>query len=114
MSLFRGGPARGPLLPRESFWKSQKLDGRSQAVAKKLRAMKVDLSFEASQITDIIAFISDFSGVSVKNQATKNELEFTFKVRDQPLDKALDLLLLPNGWDVKMEDGVLVVFDQED
>lgn len=99
-------------LPAAAAWRSQKFDkDEDKAAAKKLATMKMDMSFDEAKLEDIAAFIRDFSGLNLLIERGVERTAKRFKVHDLTLGQALELLALPRGLDVKIDGGVIVIYE---
>jgi hypothetical protein len=99
-------------LPTANHWRSQKLQGASRDVAGKLLKMKIDLAFDNTDIPDILSFVRDFSGLNIVGQGRIPKKAVTFKVRNLALADVIELMTLPHGLDVRLEEGVLTIFER--
>ncbi len=96
-------------LPVESHWQTQKLDAAQRKIAAKLHAVRIDIHFEGTRISDAIAFVRDSVGIEMKiESATANRL-CSVKTHGLPVAASLQLLTLPYGLDVKFDGQALVV-----
>ena len=99
-------------LPGQSHWWHQELVGESLAVAKKLRRMKLFFNFENTRMEDILAFVRDFTKLNIVSRTKPSDREFSFKIKGLSVAEALELLTMPLGHDVKIEDGIVIIFDR--
>jgi len=105
-------PGRWIRLPDRAAWREQKLGAADFELARALDVKKLDLAFEGTKPDDILAFIRDFTGLKIEWKTKVSEKELTVKVRDLPLGRALELILLPLGFDLRIEKGVLEIVDR--
>jgi hypothetical protein len=103
-------PRLAGTLPLAAAWRSQKVAKEDEAIAKKLATMKLDINFAEAELADVVAFLRDFSGLNFL-VAKGVEAKVSLKLNDQPLGNALELMTLPVGLDVKIDGGVVVIFE---
>src|SRR5207244_2839343 len=61
----RPRPRTWGTLPPSNHWKSQTLAGAGRKVADQLQTQKLDLAFENTAVSDILAFVKDFTGLKI-------------------------------------------------
>lgn len=106
-------PGRWTRLPDQAAWRSQKLEGADFEIARKLDTTKIHLAFEASKPDDILAFIRDFTELKIEWRVKSPDREVTIKLRDLPVGRCLELLLLPLGFDLRIEKGAVQVLERK-
>ena len=89
------------------------------AINRKLETMKIDMSFEATKLEDILAFIRDFSGLNILLDASvrdKVDMEkaITFKVKELVLKNVMKLLLQQFGLDYVITEEKVVLLTTPD
>ncbi|HEV3028320.1 MAG TPA: hypothetical protein VG457_12150 [Planctomycetota bacterium] len=114
-AIFVARPDRMLTLPRLGRWRTQEKSEAAKAIVQKLGRMKLDLSFEKSELEDLLFFIRDASGINlILDPTVKAELDpktpVTFKAKDTPLSSILDGLLLPRGLDARIESNAISVY----
>jgi len=70
--------------------------------------MKMDLSFEQVPLADMLSFICEFTDLTVVIEADVEP--FSIKSRGLTAGQMLELITLPRGLDVKIENASVVVF----
>lgn len=97
-------------LPMAATFRTQKLAKDDEAVRANLERRKLDLNFEGTKLGDIAGFIRDFASLNIIVEKGL-EPEITVKAANLPLSQILELIALPRGLDVKIENGVIVIFE---
>ena len=115
--LFIGAPERlfeipkaAPPLPAAALFRRQEPVVSGKAAMKKMNEMKIDLAFENAPIPDILAFVRDFSGLNILLEPGLGEVPVSLKIRELQLGSALELIALPRGLDVRLEEGAVLIF----
>lgn len=101
------GPAALPLANR---WRTQVHGAASQASARSLETMKADLAFESTAAADVISFLREFSSLNVLLEKADALPALSFKMKDAPLGHVLERITLPYGYDVRIEEGAVVLY----
>jgi hypothetical protein len=100
-------------IPPAGHWRGQTLGGADLAVAAKIDRMKIDLAFEAAELRDILDFVRDFSELKIAVEEAYPKRPVTFKVKDLRLGEVLELLTLPYGFDVRIAEGQVTIFERK-
>ncbi len=100
-------------IPREGTWRSQKLAKADAEIFTKLTTMKIDLQFKDANLSDIIGFLRDFTGLNFVIEEGVEKTASVLKTKDLSAAHAIELLTLTHGLDVKIEGGVVVIFTQK-
>jgi hypothetical protein len=109
LRLWSTDPAIG--LPAVNFWRRGTAGSGEVALGDKLRSVRLTLDAETSPLSAIAQFIQEISSVKVVASPGIADTPIGLKVEDLPLDHALELLTLPFGWDARIADGSVVLFD---
>lgn len=97
-------------LPTANQWRSVPKPGDA-VIVDKLRSVRVTLDIQNSPLSAVAAYLQEISTLKMTTTPAI-ELRFvTMKMQDLPMDHALELLTLPFGWDVSIQDGSVVFFD---
>lgn len=107
--LFATPKAAAPL-PAAAHFRRQELGAAGKAALKKMNEVKIDLAFENALLTDLVTFIRDFSGLNVIVEPGLGDQPVTFKSKDLAIGSVLELLALPRGLDVRLEEGTLLLY----
>ena len=107
MRLWSQDPAVG--LPTANAWEAQILAGADAAVAAKLRLLKISMEMENMPLSALAEYVTEISGIPVKPSAEISAATVVFRASDTSLVHALQLLTLPNGWDVRIADGAVQI-----
>lgn len=100
-------------LPNANHWRSQTLGNADRRVAEQLQATRIDLAFENVMIADLLAFIKDYTGLKFAFRGELPKRLVTFKAKQLTVGEVFELLTLPNGWDVTIEDGAVTFFERK-
>jgi len=107
--LFGSARSAASLL-RAAHFRRQELSPAGKATLQKMNEMKLDLAFENCHLSDLVAFIRDASGLTVIVQPGLGDELVTLKTKELPIGSVFELLTLPRGLDVRLEEGALLVF----
>jgi hypothetical protein len=106
-------PPRWGAIPEAGAWRSGNLQGADLEIARKLDRMKIDLAFENSKVEDVLGFIREFSRLKIQLKSPPPGDPVTLKVRDLPMGRCLELLLLPLGLDLRIDQGAIEVLERK-
>ena len=96
----------------ESYWRYQKLTGSSATIANRLRTQQIDLAFKDTRVEKILQFVRTSTDIDMVYRAKRSDRKVTMNVKGLRVAEALELLTLPYGQNVKIEDGLVIIFDQ--
>jgi len=95
-------------LPAANLWRTR---NEGAAVGDKLRSVRLTVDIQNSPMSAIAGYIQEISSVKVVASPGIADIQIVMKVQDLPLDHAIELLTLPYGWDARIDDGSVVLFD---
>jgi hypothetical protein len=109
MRLWSTDPGVG--LPESNYWTKQTLAPGDVAIGDKLRSVRITIDMTTSPLKAIAEYLAEISALKFRVDAAMPEGDRSLKVQDLVLPHLLELLTLPNGFDVKIEGGIVVFFD---
>jgi len=96
--------------PVAALFRRQELSSPGKVALKTLNEMKIDLNFQNSFLSDVVAFIVDFSRANIVVEPGLGNEPVTFKCKELAIGSVLEALTLPRGLDLRLEGGTLFVF----
>jgi hypothetical protein len=109
LRLWSTDPALG--LPAANLWRTEAAGSGKSAVGDKLRSVRLTMDAQTSPLSAIAKFIQEISSVKVVASPGIADTQIGLKVEDVPLDHAIELLTLPYGWDARIDDGSVLLFN---
>jgi hypothetical protein len=97
-------------LPMAGTFRTQKLAKDDEALKAALERTKLDANFAGTKLSDIVAFIRDFSSLNILLDKSVDPV-LSLKVSGLSVSHILELVALPRGLDVKIENGVTVIYE---
>jgi len=95
-------PAGGPPLPLENAWEGQ--------MPEKLRTIRATMDAEGATLGTLLEYLKEITGVKVVLHASVPDPMITLKVEDLAVPHVLELLTLPRGLDLRLENGAPTIF----
>jgi hypothetical protein len=108
MRLWSTDPALG--LPAANLWKSGPAASGDAVLGNKLRSVRVTLDMENAPLSAVAQFLREISALPIAPSPGIAENKITLKFEGLPMEHALELMTLPFGWDVRIDDGSVVLF----
>lgn len=108
--LFVSSPLRlwsteaGVGLPEKNGWTTQALEG---PLRDKLLRIRLTLDMQGAPASAVAEYVADACGLKVEVAAAAAGIPVTLAAKDLLLSHVLELLTLPRGWDVRVEQGVV-------
>lgn len=109
LRLWSTDPAFG--LPAANLWRTEAADSGRAAVVDKLRSSRLTVDIQNSPLSAIAQYMQEISSVKVVPSPGIADAQLWLKVQDVPLEHAIELLTLPYGWDARIDNGSVVLFD---
>lgn len=109
----RPKPRTWGAIPPAGHWRGRKLEGVDLRIADKMQRMRIDLSFDDTEIAEILDFVHEFSELKMVFEDPLPKKRITFKIKDATLGETLELITLPHGLDVRVEDGQVTIFERK-
>jgi type II secretory pathway component HofQ len=106
MRLWSTDPAVG--LPAANLWRTRTPDS---VIGDKLRSFRLTIDIQNSPMSAVAQYLQEISSLKVVASPGIADALITLKIQDLSLDHAIELLTLPYGWDARIEDGTVVIFD---
>ena len=97
-------------IPLAALFRRQELSPEGKTALKKMNEMKMDLAFENSLLSDVVAFIRDATGLNIVLQSGVGQESITFKAKEQSISSVLELVTLPRELDARLEGETLLIF----
>jgi hypothetical protein len=79
-------------------------------IATKLRSIRITMDMQNAPLSAIVSYIGEISGLPFSRVGLPDE-PVTLKVQDLALSNCLELLTLPQGWNVRIYNGVVTLYD---
>jgi hypothetical protein len=106
MRLWSTDPKIG--LPAANLWRTA---NTVSPVGDKLRTFRLTIDIQNSPMSAVAQYLQEISSLKVVASPGIADALITLKIQDLSLDHAIELLTLPHGWDARIEDGSVVIFD---
>ena len=107
MRLWSTDPKIG--LPDANAWTKQDLNAVDLALADKIRLMRVTVDMQNAPPTSIASYLSAI-GEMATGLKSISDGPISIKASDLRLSHFLEVLTLTRGWDVRIENGAVVIF----
>ena len=95
----------------------EEIQPEDQAIADKLRAIKITIDMQNAPLTAVVEYIREISGLNMvidtKAIEKPEEQMISIKVADIVLDGALKLILGPKNWAHAVQDGTVIITSAE-
>ncbi len=103
--------------PRGIQREEKALNPLDQGILNQMREQKINLSFTDAPLTDVVAFLREFTGLNIIIDSaqipTPSDLRITLRVEDLPFDNVLGLVARMHNLAYKVEDGVVFITTAE-
>jgi len=109
LRLWSTDPAVG--LPASNEWTKQILSPPDAGIPEKLRLVRITIDMQNSPYSAIADYLKEITGVTFKVGKGISETPVTLKVQDLYLRQALELLTLPYGREIRIEEGSVLIYD---
>jgi hypothetical protein len=103
MRLWSLDPGVG--LPTANAWERQILAGADAAAADKIRSIRITVDMQNAPLNSLADYLGEISRIKITTDPAIADQPVSVKVMDVTLDRALQLMTLPRGWDLRIEDG---------
>lgn len=100
---------KGVGLPTANGWTRQVLAGRDAEARDKLPLIRVTLDMQGAPLSAIGSSLSEICGIPVAVPPALGDAPVDLKVTDVRLSHVLELLTLPQGRDVRIQDGAVKI-----
>jgi type II secretory pathway component HofQ len=100
-------------LPRSNYWAQQALAPGDARVGEKLRSVNITIDMSDAPMRAVMEYLAEITGLRFKVDDTMPEGKMNIKIQDLRLLHFLELLTLPYGWDIKIEGGMVTIYDPQ-
>lgn len=94
------------------------LSPADEAVRSRMKATKISLNFTDAPLTDIVAFMREFTQLNIivdsKSIQNPSDIKITLKVDELPFESVLSLIAKMHKLAYKIEDGVVIILNEGD
>jgi len=109
LRLWSTDPAVG--LPAANLWRAGSPLPSDALLAEKLHSVRVTLDAQNSPLSAVAAYFQEISKLKMVETPGADSQMITVKMEDVPMEHAIELITLPFGWDARIDNGSVVLFN---